>query len=48
MADACIDGAAAREEDLRADVAVESAPAVTAELAAVVEAADAAEPAAEG
>ena len=34
MADACVDGAAAREEDLRADVAVEAAPAVTEELAA--------------
>ena len=48
MADACVDGAAAREADLRADVAVESAPAVTEELAAVAEAADAAETATEG
>ncbi|NJC86954.1 MAG: 30S ribosomal protein S2 [Desulfuromonas sp.] len=48
MADACVDGAAAREEDLRADVAVEAAPAVAEELAAAAESASAEEPAAEG
>jgi small subunit ribosomal protein S2 len=48
MADACIDGAAARETDLRADVAVEAAPAITEELAAAAEAASVEEPAAEG
>ncbi|MHB8707313.1 MAG: 30S ribosomal protein S2 [Desulfuromonadales bacterium] len=48
MADACVDGAAAREVDLRADVAVEAAPAVTEELAAAAEQASAEEPVAEG
>ncbi|MCM2264999.1 MAG: 30S ribosomal protein S2 [Desulfuromonadales bacterium] len=48
MADACVDGAAAREEDLRADVAVEAAPAVAEELVAAAESASVEEPAAEG
>jgi small subunit ribosomal protein S2 len=48
MADACVDGAAAREADLRTDVAIEEAPAITGELTAAAETAHAEEPVAEG
>ena len=48
MADACIDGAAARETDLRTDVAVDEAPSITEELATAAETAHAEEPVAEG